>query len=222
MTMRTLAWCGAFIATAVALGAGQVPPQAPQLSCAFILDGAEVVSRPARVSNLKRIPLQATLIGPSAVYDELRLAGIGGQPAATLEIVALRRTPTNQRLRVVPATVIVGNSVEPDSQRLSMTLEFPIDPATRRQNVEQFLARVDQLAAADPQMARFRPLLQNRPSTLATFEQMYIESVPGDYEVTCRYSSRRPRFWNGSIDSGIPLRLQVANDGTFFDQPGFK
>jgi hypothetical protein len=60
------------------------------------------------------------------------------------------------------------------------------------------------------------------PSSLTKFEQMYIESLPGDYEVTCRYSSRRPRFWNGTIDSGPPLRLQVANDGSFFDQPGFK
>jgi hypothetical protein len=226
--MRGIVLCTAFALGATSIGSGQKPPPAtPQLSCSFLLPGeGDRVPGFAQFSNLKRIPFEATLIGPVETSDELRMASAAGaapgNPAPTLDIIVVRLSATNTRQRVEPVASVTGVSGEPGIQRLYLTLEIPIDRETRRRNIEQYFTQVEQAAAADPRLARFRPLLQNRTTAVTGFEQMYVESVPGDYEVTCRYSSRRLRYWNGTLQSPVPLRLHIVNDGTFFDQAVFR
>jgi len=213
------------LTTMLAAGAAQRQgsPPAPQLSCAFAANpAAGAPPGPFRISNLKRIPIVATLTGSRETTENLRLGGGTATAPGTLEIIVVRRSASNARQRVEETLSTVGSSVEPDAQRLDLLLEVPIDRDTRRKNVERYLTRIEQDSAKAGRQAEFERLTQNRAVAIATFEQMYMESIPGDYEVTCRYSSRAPRFWNGTIEAPAPLKLVIVNDGSFFDQAKFR
>ncbi len=226
-TIRLLASLALALTTAVA-AYGQAPPSAvaPIIGCTVLVDDATArAGQPIRISNLKRVPMRATLIGPQDSADSLRLANpnASGRDASqpTVDVV-VRRTADPARARVETRAVETGHGLEPGQQHVDITLEIPIDRATRRANVERYLERLGQESAKAGKGDQFKRLTENREVAIASFERLYMENMVGDYDVTCAYSAQRPGRAKVNIESSPPIKLQVFFESSFFDQPTFR
>jgi hypothetical protein len=214
--------------TMVVAAYGQAPPAPapPTIGCTVLIeDPAARAGQPIRISNLKRVPIRATLIGVQDSTDSLRLANANAsgrdasQPAVD---VVVRRTTDPAHPRVETRAVETGHGVEPGQQHVDIALEIPIDRARRRANVERYLERLGQESAKVGKGDQFKRLTENREVAIASFERLYMENMVGDYDVTCAYSAQRPGRAKVDIESSPPIKLQVFFESSFFDQPTFR
>ena len=220
------------VSAVVAIGwstavAAQPPPAkaAPRVSCEVTQgDGVELRSgQPARVSNLKAIPLKAVFTGveilpgaqvrsasdaattTSSLAIEVRMAGAGGNDTVPIRIAQN------------------GSGQTIDEYHLSFVLGIPIDDTDRDAQALQY---VEWLASnAEKEIPPVDPMIlnvyKNRkawPALGHAFDRVFFESRVGLFDVTCTYVSKVPGSFNGEIRAA-PVRIDVVFAGHFFDQP---
>ena len=110
---------------------------------------------------------------------------------------------TSQAGRPMVATrpIVIAQATETNRQSLDVSLEIPIDAATRRANIERFLERLGRESTAAGKGEVFQRLAQDHATAVATFERMYMENLVGDFEVACAYASHERGTWNGELES---------------------
>ncbi len=198
----------------------------PRLSCEVVSGklGEPTAGRVAKVSNLKRIPLRASLSDSELPLEQLTVTGFnehpGPGPGATLAIAA--KMILKEKKLDVPTKVIrqgMGRSL--NEQSVSALLEIPIDESKRKKNIVAYVKKIESESARANDKQQLKVLEASENALVARFEQLYVENRVGLFEVTCRYISRGSKLWNGEVESR-PVLIQVVFDGEFFDQPNFR
>ena len=214
--LRRLALAAVLLAVLVAPAAAA----ATELTCDLVMPGGALVPRGVtpRIGNLQPITLKVVLGGSSLKLDEMRLKTIGADEANLTVLVS--RVTGLQKSAAAGNVRVVGLRQEQGRQEMMLTLEVPQDGITRRENIAAYVSGV--AAKAGPADSDLAGALAQKPETLLSrLETLYFEHQPGNYEVTCKYSSRRPGFWNGDVSS-VPVKVDVFFDRAFFDQPRFR
>jgi hypothetical protein len=199
----------------------------PQLSCDVpAADGVErSTGKTVGVSNLKLIPLKASLKGPpSPPIEDLTLASDGNVPARPATIkVDVMMIVDGRKVSVPIKTSVTGSGQDLRERYLSMLLMIPVDPVVRRDEEMQYLQRLESQAENEKGTdKRIVDLYKNqKQSLISSFDSVFIENRVGLFEIVCRYSSNRRGFWNGEIQSA-PMDVEIQFKGHFFDQPPFK
>jgi len=216
-----VSWAIALAITAAASGQTQPQPAAaPTLTCS-VLNETPREREPIRISNLKRVLVRAALIAPPATVDPLRLRAPGAPPQDGNLAVIVRRIAAGRPM-VATRPIVIAQATETNRQSLDVSLEIPIDAATRRANIERFLERLGRESTAAGKGEVFQRLAQDHATAVATFERMYMENLVGDFEVACAYASHERGTWNGDLESPAPNPIQVFFESAFFDQREFR
>lgn len=208
-------------------GQGQGPPRPsappPRLTCSLI-DEKGVEQPPVRkhkVSNLQRVQLRVKLSGTGLPLEPLTLKKGGAAGEGTVEFTA-HLVSGSQKTSVPVKAIQVGGGMELGQVYMTALLEFPVEEAKRRENIDAYLRKIEENSRKAGREAEFKHLARDREAAVAAFGGLYVDNRVGEIEVTCRYTSKRRGFWNGEVKSFPPVRLQVVFEGNFFEQPGFR
>lgn len=202
-------------------------PSPPRLTCHILTEnGDEVpVTEKIKVSNLKRIRFRVKLSGSQLPLDPLSLNPVAENPVGTaqptLEILVNLLSAGN-RMAVPTKVIQTGRGIELEQTYLTGLLEIPIDEVKRKQNIDNYLKKLEQESKKAGREAEFRHLTQDREVAIATFEKLYVDNRVGEFELTCKYATKRPGFWQGVVESFPPIRIQVFFERNFFEQPNFR
>ena len=207
-----------------AVGVDSASPAVQSLTCRIVNGESSEAPDVVKVSNLKRVLVRATLHPGAQPAEDLRLAGTnapGQADPGNMEIVVTRRGATPPT-RMETKTAVVGHGSEPGRQYLDVTLEVPLQAATRRKNIEAYLAWLGQESAKAGKGSHFARLTQDRAVAVATFERMYMEHIAGVFDVTCVYTPRPGGTGTRRLESSPPMRLDIVFESSFFDQAAFR
>lgn len=215
------------------LGGWQVlyAEQSPRLFCelmvSLMIETRGYIDDPKtdiiEISNLHRIPLKVLIAPlPKVRLEPLRLDPKGKiqDEGHTVEITVSKISIGKKEDVPVKLshTGSVGNLKE---ESIGVNLEIPVEPEKKRKAVVEQLKRIEQSSEKEGRLQEFKALTQNKEAAIATLERMYMQNEAGKYEVTCKYKSHRPGFWNGEITSS-PLPIEVIYKGEYFDQPSLR
>jgi hypothetical protein len=175
----------------------QAAPERGASSCAVAPNS--IVSRSpsglAQVGNLELIFMDAHISPPRRMPASKVLQGLKAE--ATVYQIA----PDGARTIVASSVHPTGGGGDAQSERVTFTLDVPIDTAERDAAIKAYIAGIGGAAAAVP------------PST---FVPLFRQHRVGRYRVDCRLLDEGRQLAASSAE------FEVLFKGRFFDQPGFR
>lgn len=120
----------------------------------------------------------------------------------------------------VPIKIIhTGTDRHYNDIELLVFVEIPIGAAERQAKLKKFLDDIEQSSASQTNInPKTLSLFRERKETIRNaLANAYRQNALGSFEITCKYSSRVPGFWNGEVRSQS-VRVQVRNEGDFTDR----
>jgi len=218
------AW--AAVAAGVCAGASRAESQtAPRVTCEVTPGrGVELRARkPARISNLRAIPLKISFTGvkPPRVEQVRSASDVSSSTSTVIIDVAAVGNPGGAKVPI--KTRLHGSGATPDEQYVLVDLGIPVDDRERDAQemgyVEWLAALAERLPSVDSATLEMD---RTRKAFLAhAFDQVFFENTVGLFDVSCACESTQPGSWNGVIRAA-PIRVNVVFEGRFFDQPEFR
>ena len=193
----------------------------PLVACGILPnDAIETTELLQRVSNVQKLAIQVIVSSsdrrtlPKISIDDPS-NGVNGN--VRIEVVA-RESGSPVRTRISLASIgQIGQM-----QRATALLEMPIAASAAAATVASYADTLTQTIRAEN--ADDETILQivdgNRLALLKLLESMFVENVPGVYEMACRYREQVAAPF-GPV-TGRPLTIEVVDQGRFFDQPRFR